>query len=148
PSSGWAWAAPTSTTSGTICASWARRSCRTSSGSREGRATTAGEPTGARRERFMIVVVGGGVVGVCATYYLAKRGLPVTLVEKRDIGAGSSYGTAGLIVPSHSVPLAAPGALQQGLRWLLDPESPFYIRPRPSRDLVRWLWRFRRSCTE
>src|SRR5262245_60119536 len=96
----------------------------------------------------MIVVVGGGVVGVCAAYYLAKRGLPVTLVEKGDIAAGSSYGNAGLIVPSHSVPLAAPGALQQGLRWLLDPESPFYIRPRPSRDLVRWLLRFRRACTE
>src|SRR5262245_51247092 len=86
----------------------------------------------------MIVVVGGGVVGVCAAYYLARRGLAVTLVEKGDIAAGSSYGNAGLIVPSHSVPLAAPGVLQQGLRWMLDPESPFYIRPRPSRDLVRW----------
>jgi len=96
----------------------------------------------------VIVVVGGGVVGVCATYYLAQRGLGVTLVEKGDIAAGSSYGNAGLIVPSHSVPLAAPGVLRQGLRWVLDPESPFYIRPRPSRALVRWLLRFRRACTE
>jgi D-amino-acid dehydrogenase len=95
----------------------------------------------------VIVVIGGGVVGVCAAYYLARRGLLVTLVEKGDIAAGSSYGNAGLVVPSHSVPLAAPGVLRQGLRWLLDPESPFYIRPRPSRDLVRWLLRFRRACT-
>jgi D-amino-acid dehydrogenase len=95
----------------------------------------------------VIVVVGGGVVGVCAAYYLAQRGLPVTLVEKGEIAAGSSYGNAGLVVPSHSVPLAAPGVLWQGLRWMLDPESPFYIRPRPSRDLVQWLLRFRRACS-
>lgn len=95
----------------------------------------------------MIVVVGGGVVGVCSTYYLARRGFAVTLVEKGDIAAGSSYGNAGLIVPSHSVPLAAPGVLRQGLRWMLDAESPLYIRPRPSRALVRWLLRFRRACT-
>jgi D-amino-acid dehydrogenase len=95
----------------------------------------------------VIVVVGGGVVGVCAAYYLVGRGLPVTLVEKGEIAAGSSYGNAGLVVPSHSVPLAAPGVLQQGLRWMLDPDSPFYIRPRPSRDLIRWLLRFRRACS-
>lgn len=96
----------------------------------------------------MIIVVGGGVVGVCSAYYLARRGLKVMLVERGDIAAGSSYGNAGLIVPSHSVPLAAPGVLQQGLRWMLDADSPFYIRPRPSRALVRWLLRFRRACTE
>jgi D-amino-acid dehydrogenase len=95
----------------------------------------------------VIAVVGGGVVGVCAAYYLARRGLEVTLIEKGDIASGSSYGNAGLIVPSHSVPLAAPGVLRQGLSWMLDRESPFYIRPRPSRDLVRWLLRFRRACT-
>lgn len=95
----------------------------------------------------MIAVVGGGVVGVCSAYYLARRGLEVTLIEKGDIAAGSSYGNAGLIVPSHSIPLAAPGALRRGMRWMLDRESPFYIRPRPSRDLVRWLLRFRRACT-
>jgi D-amino-acid dehydrogenase len=96
----------------------------------------------------VVIVVGGGVIGVCAAYYLARRGLPVTLVERAEIAAGSSYGNAGLIVPSHSVPLAAPGALSQGLRWLFDPESPFYIRPRPSRDLVRWLVKFARASTD
>lgn len=96
----------------------------------------------------MIVVVGGGVVGVCAAYYLARRGVAVTLVEKGEIAAGSSYGNAGLIVPSHSVPLAAPGVFRQAVRFMLDPESPFYIRPRPSPDLLRWLLRFGRACTE
>ncbi len=96
----------------------------------------------------MIVVVGGGVIGVASAYYLAKRGLPVTLLEKGDIASGASAGNAGLVVPSHSVPLAAPGVLSKGLRWMLDPESPFYVRPRASLALARWLLAFAASCTE
>ncbi|MBI4012853.1 MAG: FAD-dependent oxidoreductase [Candidatus Rokubacteria bacterium] len=94
-----------------------------------------------------VLVIGGGVIGVCAAYYLAREGAAVTLVEKDDVCAGSSYGNAGLIVPSHSVPLAAPGVLWQGLKWMLDPTSPFYIRPRLDPDLLGWLWRFRGYCT-
>jgi D-amino-acid dehydrogenase len=92
-------------------------------------------------------VVGGGVIGVCAAYYLARDGWAVTLIEKGEVASGSSWGNAGLIVPSHSIPLAAPGVWQKGLRWMADPESPFYIRPRLDRELVRWLWQFRRACT-
>jgi D-amino-acid dehydrogenase len=94
-----------------------------------------------------VVVVGGGVIGVCAAYYLARTGASVTLVERGEIAAGASYGNAGLVVPSHSVPLAAPGVLWRGLRWMANPESPFYIRPRADRDLLAWLWRFRTHCT-
>ncbi len=89
-----------------------------------------------------ILVIGGGVIGVCAAHYLAEQGRRVTLVDQADVAAGSSYGNAGLIVPSHSIPLAAPGALAQGLRWLLDPDSPFYVKPRFDFALLAWLWRF------
>lgn len=95
-----------------------------------------------------MVVIGGGVVGVCSAFYLAQRGVAVTLVERGEIASGTSYGNAGLIVPSHSVPLAAPGVLWRGLRWMANPESPFYIKPRLDRDLIAWLWRFRGACTE
>jgi len=95
-----------------------------------------------------IAVIGGGVIGVAAAYYLARDGWQVTLVEKGDICAGSSHGNAGLIVPSHVIPLAAPGVWVKGLRWMLDPDSPFYIKPRLDRRLFSWLWRFRRACTE
>ncbi|MBI1845836.1 MAG: FAD-dependent oxidoreductase, partial [Candidatus Rokubacteria bacterium] len=54
----------------------------------------------------------------------------------------------GLIAPSHSVPLAAPGVQWRALRWMLDGASPFYIKPRLDPGLVAWLWRFHRSCTE
>ncbi len=94
-----------------------------------------------------MVVIGGGVIGVCAAYYLALARCQVLLLDREDLCAGSSYGNAGLIVPSHAVPLAAPGVWLQGLRWMLDPESPFYIYPRPSPALLGWLWQFRRACT-
>lgn len=97
--------------------------------------------------RGSVLVIGGGVIGVCSAYFLARDGFDVTLVDKDDVCAGSSYGNAGLIVPSHSVPLAAPGVLWQGLKWMLDPESPFYIKPRLDRDLLAWLWRFRGACS-
>jgi D-amino-acid dehydrogenase len=95
-----------------------------------------------------ILIIGGGVIGVCAAYYLAETGQRVTLVEQSDIASGSSYGNAGLIVPSHSIPLAAPGVLTQGLRWLFDPESPFYIKPRFDFALFGWLLRFAAACRE
>jgi D-amino-acid dehydrogenase len=95
-----------------------------------------------------VVVIGGGVIGVCSAYYLARAGADVTVVERGDVAAGSSYGNAGLVVPSHAVPLAAPGVLWRGLRWLANPESPFWIRPRLDPALASWLWRFQRHCTD
>ena len=95
-----------------------------------------------------VLVIGGGAVGVCSAYFLSESGRSVTLVDQDDICAGSSYGNAGLAVPSHSIPLASPGVLRQGLKWMLNPESPFYIKPRLDLDLFSWLWQFRAACTE
>ncbi len=96
-----------------------------------------------------VVVVGGGVVGFCCAYYALKRGLDVTLIEREPAGADNcSMGNAGMIVPSHFVPLAAPGMISKGLRWMLNAESPFYIRPRLSAGLVHWGWLFWRNATE
>jgi D-amino-acid dehydrogenase len=93
------------------------------------------------------LIIGGGAIGVCCAYYLSQSGKKVTLVEMGEICSGSSYGNAGLIVPSHSIPLAAQGVISRGIRWMFNPESPFYIRPRLSRGLVSWLWRFQRACS-
>ena len=74
------------------------------------------------------LVIGAGAIGICCAFYLNQRGKDVTVIEKGDICSGSSYGNAGLIVPSHSIPLAAPGVIAQGLKWMFDPESPFYYK--------------------
>ncbi len=95
-----------------------------------------------------ILVIGGGVIGVATAYYLAGQGRSVTLIEKDEICAGSSHGNAGLIANGFAIPMAAPGVLRQGLKWLLDAESPFYIKPRLNLDLMRWIWQFRGACNE
>jgi len=100
-------------------------------------------------ERVDVLVIGGGVIGVSCAYFLARRGVRPVLVERDEICSrmGSTFANAGLVVPSDVEPLATPGALQNGLRWLLDPSSPFWIRPRLCPHQWSWLRRFRRSCT-
>jgi D-amino-acid dehydrogenase len=96
-----------------------------------------------------VVIVGGGVIGLCSAYYALKRGLQVTVIEREAAGGDNcSMGNAGMIVPSHFTPLAAPGMMAKGLRWMFNPESPFYVRPRVSLDLMRWGWLFYRHSTE
>jgi D-amino-acid dehydrogenase len=95
-----------------------------------------------------VLVIGGGVAGICTAHFLAEQGRQVTVVEKDQVCAGSSYGNAGLVVPSHSVPLAEPGVIGRGLRWMFDPDSPFYIKWRWDRELLHWLWQFRKACTD
>jgi D-amino-acid dehydrogenase len=94
-----------------------------------------------------VVVVGGGVVGLCSAYSLSKRGFDVTVIDPRE-GPSTSTANAGMIVPSHIIPLAAPGMIGVGLRMMLRPKSPFWIRPRLDRDLLKWGLRFARSCTQ
>ena len=94
------------------------------------------------------LVIGGGAIGISCAFYLHRLGKNVTVIEKGEICSGSSHGNAGLIVPSHSIPLAAPGVISQGIKWMFDPESPFYIKPRLDRDFLSWLWKFRGACNE
>ena len=95
-----------------------------------------------------VLVVGGGVIGVCTAYALQERGVSTTLVERGEICAGASHGNGGWIFPSESAPIPGPGVIRESLPWLIDPESPLYIRPRPSLALLRWMWRFRAACNE
>ncbi|MGD1844175.1 MAG: FAD-dependent oxidoreductase [Salibacteraceae bacterium] len=94
------------------------------------------------------VVIGGAVIGHFSAYYLAKSGHQVTLVDESDLGDGCSYGNAGMVVPSHLVPIAQPGMISKGVRWMFNARSPFYIRPRLSKDLLVWCLKFYRSANE
>jgi D-amino-acid dehydrogenase len=93
-----------------------------------------------------VIIVGGGVIGLCSAYYALKRGFAVTLIDRG--GDNCSTGNAGMVVPSHFIPLAAPGMIAKGLRMMLNPESPFFIRPRLDAGLMRWGWLFYRNSTE
>lgn len=95
-----------------------------------------------------ILVIGAGVIGLSTAYYLAQRGCRVTILDRQPAQRdGCSFGNAGMIVPSHFVPLAAPGMVALGLKWMWNPESPFYVKPRLNADLIAWGWKFWRAST-
>src|SRR5438552_6261311 len=94
-----------------------------------------------------VLIIGGGVIGLSTAYYTARKGHQVAVLDRGTIEQENcSYGNAGLVVPSHFVPLAAPGMVVQGLKWMLKPASPFYVKPRLDRDLLDWGFKFWRAA--
>lgn len=93
-----------------------------------------------------IHIIGGGIIGLTSAWYLTELGYEVILIDKDDLTDGTSYGNAGMIVPSHFIPMAAPGVISQGMKWMFSSSSPFYVKPRLSLELVQWLWTFYRHC--
>jgi len=92
-----------------------------------------------------IVIVGGGVVGLCCAAYLLRMGLPVTVVDRRGPGEATSFGNMGGIQNMASTPMALPGMLTSVPGWLTDPDSPLYIRPSYAINAAPWLWKFWRQ---
>jgi D-amino-acid dehydrogenase len=89
-----------------------------------------------------VVIVGSGIIGLCSAYYLNKSGHSVIMIDKSDGQNGCSFGNAGYISPSHFIPLASPGIISQGLKYMTSSSSPFYIKPRLNVDLIRWCLKF------
>jgi D-amino-acid dehydrogenase len=93
-----------------------------------------------------VIIIGGGIVGVSAAYYLARRGAPVVLLDPTDLADSASTGNAGLVAVDHG-PLPRPGLAQQAAKWILDPGNPLYV---PLRHLnlarVRWFLAFHHAC--
>ncbi|MEO6453772.1 MAG: FAD-dependent oxidoreductase [Ginsengibacter sp.] len=94
------------------------------------------------------LIIGGGIIGLSSAYYLKQSGWDVIVLEKTDLTDNCSYGNLGMIVPSHFVPIAAPGILSQGIKWMLNSRSPFYIKPSLNIDLISWGLKFIKSATQ
>ena len=95
-----------------------------------------------------VVIIGGGVIGLSTALHCARKGHKVTVLDRNPARRdGCSFGNAGMVVPSHFIPLAAPGMVKLGLKWMWNPESPFYIKPRLSGELFDWCFKFWQAAT-
>lgn len=95
-----------------------------------------------------VTIIGGGIIGLSSALYLKRSGWDVTVLDKGDFNDNCSYGNCGYICPSHFIPLATPGVVKQGFKWMLNSKSPFYVQPRLDWNLVNWGLKFIRSATK
>jgi D-amino-acid dehydrogenase len=103
----------------------------------------------ANRSNQKVVIVGGGIIGLSSAFACLERGYRVEIIDRIAAnGDNCSRGNAGMIVPSHFVPLAAPGMFGQAIKWMRDPESPFHVQPRLDWRLAHWGLRFLLASTE
>ncbi|MDQ6844926.1 MAG: FAD-dependent oxidoreductase [Bacteroidota bacterium] len=95
-----------------------------------------------------VIIIGGGITGLCTAYYLLKSGYHSTVIDKGEITDGCSFGNMGFLSPSHFVPLASPGIISEGLKYLFNNKSPFYIKPRLNLPFLRWAFEFYKNSTQ
>ena len=94
-----------------------------------------------------VIVIGGGVIGLCSAYYLQKEGHHVTIIDQSNLDSGASYVNAGYLSPSHIIPLSAPGVIKKSLKWMFNASSPLHIKPSLNLDFIKWALAFNKSCT-
>lgn len=95
-----------------------------------------------------VVIIGGGIIGLSSAYYLQQAGYRVTVIDKEDFQNNCSYGNAGYVCPSHFVPLATPGIVWKGFKWMFNSQSPFYVQPALNSALFDWGMKFVKSATD
>ena len=93
-------------------------------------------------KKIDVLVLGGGIIGTSLALELQKSGRQVLLVDRGQAGYGCSFGNAGWITPCFAMPLPQPGLFWKSIGWLLNPDSPLYIKPQPSWLLARWMTSF------
>ena len=95
-----------------------------------------------------VAVVGAGMVGLSTAWFLQEHGVHVTVMDRRHVAAGSSWGNAGWLTPSLTTPLPEPGVFTYGLRAVFNASSPVYVPLRPQRKLLRFLAGFALHSTK
>ncbi|OFZ84404.1 MAG: amino acid dehydrogenase [Betaproteobacteria bacterium RBG_16_66_20] len=95
-----------------------------------------------------IVILGAGVVGVAAAWYLRLAGHDVQVLDRREgPGLETSFANGGQISADHAAPWAKPGVPLQALKWMLREDAPLLFRLRADPAQWRWALQFLRNCT-
>jgi len=89
-----------------------------------------------------VVIVGAGMIGLTTAWYLQERGVKVTIVDRKGVAAGSSWGNAGWLTPALTFPLGDPAVLKSGPKAMLSSKSPLYIPLSPDPKLIKFLLGF------
>lgn len=101
-----------------------------------------------QKKQVDILIVGAGIIGSSIGAELSRRGAKVCVIDKGAVGKGCSYGNAGWMTPCFAMPLPMPGMLLKSMKWLMDPQSPLYIKPSLSWDLASWMIEFLKAMNE
>ncbi|KDA06850.1 amino acid dehydrogenase [Microbacterium sp. CH12i] len=88
------------------------------------------------------IVVGAGMVGLATAWHLQERGVEVTVLDRSGVAAGSSWGNAGWLTPSKTIPLADPSLWTYGPKALIDPDAALHVPFRVDARLWSFLARF------
>jgi D-amino-acid dehydrogenase len=96
--------------------------------------------------RADVLIVGGGVIGLAAAWYLARAGRSVHVLDRGRAGHGASRSNCGLVTPSHAAPIAGPGMPRTVFRGLLRRDAPFRVKPRLDPSFLSWGLAFLRRC--
>lgn len=95
-----------------------------------------------------VAVLGAGVIGVAAAWYLRQDGHEVRVLDRREgPGLETSFANGGQISASHALPWAGPGVPLQALKWMLREDAPLLFRLRADPAQWRWGLQFLRECT-
>src|SRR5690625_7078356 len=95
-----------------------------------------------------VAIIGGGIIGLASAYHLHKKNIDVVIIEKGEIGEGCSMRNAGFVSPALFQPLPSPALVGTSIKWLLQKDSPLYIKPLAIPKMSGWLYKFWRHCNE
>jgi D-amino-acid dehydrogenase len=94
-----------------------------------------------------VLVLGSGVIGTTAAYYLARAGHEVEVVERQSGPAlETSFANAGEVSPGYSAPWAGPGVPVKAIKWMLMTHSPLVIWPLLDPAMWRWGFQMLMNC--
>lgn len=94
-----------------------------------------------------VLILGAGVVGTSAAYYLAKAGHDVTVVDRQNAaGMETSFANAGQVSPGYAAPWAGPGIPIKAVKWLMMRHRPLVFWPLLDQRLWVWIARMLGQC--
>ncbi len=95
-----------------------------------------------------VVIIGAGIVGISTAIWLRRAGKAVVVVDRGEVGMGTSYGNGGVLASCGMVPVTSPGLALKGPKLVLDKEFPLFMRWSYLPKLAPWLIKYLRHAND